>query len=262
MLDLGCGSGSFHYETCRSRIVATDLSLKETVLRRGDPRIEYVLADSAAIPLANESIDAVICHHTMEHFADYKAALSEIGRVLKPSGWLWVAVPNGSALDDKLYRFLFSGGGHLNRFSRQGLVDEVLQRTGLKMVAQCDLFSSFIYLKKPSPDELQYFPRKAKVLGVMPEGLSALGALAINAGTRIADKLVGSRFSQYGWGFIFSKVAIETTTLPSYFNVCRRCGSGVAFAMLRFRTAFGFGFFHCPYCKELNVGVSPPENLQ
>jgi len=198
----------------------------------------------------------------MEHFANYRTALSEVGRVLKPNGWLWVAVPDGSAFDDKLYRFLFSGGGHVNRFSRQSLVDEVLQRTGLKMVAQCDLFSSFIYLRKPSPDELQYFPRKARVLGVMPEGLSAFGALAINAGTRLADKLVGSRFSQYGWGFIFSRVAIETPTPPSYFNVCRRCGSGVAFATLKCRTVFGFGFFRCPYCKELNVGVSPPGKLE
>ena len=106
----------------------------------------------------------------MEHFADYKTALVEIGRVLKSDGWLWVAVPNGSALDDTLYRFLFSGGGHVNRFSHDNLVEEIRQITGMKLVAQCDLFSSFIYLQKPSPEVLQHFPPKARVFGRYPMG--------------------------------------------------------------------------------------------
>jgi SAM-dependent methyltransferase len=262
VLDLGCGSGSFHYETCRGTIIATDLALKDKTLKRDNSRIAYALADSAAIPLADHSVDAVISHHTMEHFADYKTALTEIGRVLKADGWLWVAVPNGSALDDKLYRFLFSGGGHVNRFSRDALIEEVYQKAGLRLVAYCDLFSSFIYLQKPSAEDLVHFPPKAQVLGEIPDGFSTFGALAINGLTRITDKVIGSRYSQYGWGFIFSRAPMNTPNPPSYFNVCRKCGSGVRFAELKCRTVLGVGFFHCPHCKELNVGVSPPSGFE
>jgi len=262
VLDLGCGSGSFHYETCSGTIVATDLTLDEKKIKKDDPHVSYVRADSAAIPLADQSVAAVISHNTMEHFADYKTALSEIARILQPDGWLWVAVPNGSALDDKLYRYVFSGGGHVNRFAHDSLVEEIHQKTGMRLVAECDLFSSFIYLKKPSPEELQHFPPKARVLSEIPEGFSIFGCLAINAVTRIADKLAGSRYSQYGWGFIFSKAALDTPKPASYFNVCRKCGSGVAFRVLGCRTLFGLGLFHCPHCGELNVCVRPPEGLE
>ena len=224
--------------------------------------MNYVCADSAAIPLADQSVHAVISHNTMEHFADYKSTLAEIRRILRPDGWLWVAVPNGSALDDKLYRYLFSGGGHVNRFAHDSLVEEIHQTTGMKRIAECDLFSSFVYLKKPSPEELVHFPPKARVLAEIPDGFSTFAGLAINAVTRLVDKLVGSRYSQYGWGFIFSRVALDTPNLPSYFNVCRRCGSGVAFRLLEGRRVMGMGLFNCPHCKELNVCVAPPEGLE
>jgi len=75
-VDLGCGRGSFHYEVCRGRIIALDLTLPEK--RTPCPQVTYVRADSSAIPLPNASADAVISHHTLEHFLDYKTTLSDI----------------------------------------------------------------------------------------------------------------------------------------------------------------------------------------
>src|SRR5215467_5510396 len=76
VLDVGCGQGSFHYETCAGTIVAMDLAVQETSLRKSDLHVAHMCGDAAAIPLSNGSVDAVISHHTMEHFVDYKAALS------------------------------------------------------------------------------------------------------------------------------------------------------------------------------------------
>ena len=263
VLDLGCGRGSFHYEACRGRIVAMDIALPEKPARR--PQAVYMVADSSSIPLPAASVDAVVSHHTLEHFIDYKTTLTEIRRVLSPHGWLWIAVPNGQALDDALYRFLFAGGGHVNRFSYSPLVAEVESATETRLARSCDLFSSFIYLHRPSAEELQHYPGRAGFLGEIPEGFLTFSVMALNAGTRLVDKIFGSRYSQYGWGFVFARQPMTIAEMPSYFNVCRKCGSGDSAESLKpvpRRLVFGFGFYHCPHCGELNVFVSPPPNLQ
>jgi hypothetical protein len=260
VLDLGCGGGSFHYETCPGRIVALDSALERHSLRN-DSRIHYLRGDSSSLPLSDHSIDAVVCHHTLEHFSEYKSALSEIKRVLRTQGWLWIAVPNGNALDDHLYRLVFSGGGHVNRFSHDALVQEVQQATELRLVAECSLFSGFIYLRRPTDDQLQHYPPSARPLAKIPEGFSAFGSLALNGATRIIDKVAGSRLSQYGWGFLFSNSESSMCVLPSYFNVCRKCGSGHAYRNIVGRTVLGVGLYACPGCKESNVCVLPPAAL-
>lgn len=262
VLDLGCGRGSFHYETCRGRIIALDVALPDKSARRREAA--YVLADSSSIPLPDASVAAVVSHHTLEHFEDYKRTLSEIRRILGPDGWLWIAVPNGHGFDDVLYRFVFAGGGHVNRFRYDALVAEVEMTTRTHLVRSCDLFSSFIYLRKPPADELQHYPAKAGFLRDVPDGFLTFGVLAINAATRLIDKIFGLRLSQYGWGFVFSRALMSIEPMPSYFNVCRLCGSGNSAALIttQIHSLFGLGLYHCTHCRELNVFVSPPPNLQ
>jgi SAM-dependent methyltransferase len=262
VLDLGCGHGSFHYEKCRGRIVAMDIALPENA--RHMPQVTYIRADSSAIPLSAGSVDVVVSHHTLEHFPNYKETLNEIRRVLNPKGWLWIAVPNGYGFDDKLYRFVFAGGGHVNRFEYKTLVREVEAATGTRLQRSCDLFTSFIYLRRPAEEELQHYPARAGFLGEIPSGFLTFIVLALNASTRLCDKLLGSRYSQYGWGFVFSRGELVVDAMPSYFNVCRQCGSGNDAQEIRKRSRrsiFGLRLYHCPHCGEFNVGVTPPRNL-
>jgi SAM-dependent methyltransferase len=261
VLDLGCGGGSFHYETCPARIIAMDVPSDRRPAIRTD-RVAYIHANAVSIPLADKSADVVVSHHTLEHFADYKVVLSEIRRVLRTDGWLWIAVPNGYGLDDCLYRWVFSGGGHVNRFRRDELVAEVQQLTQLRLLAECSLFSGFVYLKKPTDRDLQHFPASARPLAKMPDGFSDFGTLALNGATRIADRMFGSRLSQYGWGFIFSNAGMTPSVLPSYFNVCRNCGSGLSYRLLNGRTILGVGIYHCPNCGVPNVCVVPPNSCE
>jgi len=263
VLDLGCGRGSFRYERCRGRIVAIDVSLPDRASSL--TRIAYIEADSSAIPLRDASVDVAVSHHSLEHFPDYKKTLTEIRRILSPRGWLWIAVPNGYGFDDALYRRIFAGGGHVNRFDYQTLVGEVERLTETHLLRACDLFSSFIYLKKPDAKAPSEVTGRAGFLDEIPAGFLTFSVLALNTVTRLIDKFSGTRLSQYGWGFVFARQPMPVDVIPSYFNVCRECGSGFFAKFLKSRSrlnVLGLGLYRCPNCGERNILVQPPPNFQ
>lgn len=58
-----------------------------------DSPLAMALMDLLALPCREESFDAVICSHVLEHVADVRRALAEIHRVLVPGGWAIVQSP-------------------------------------------------------------------------------------------------------------------------------------------------------------------------
>lgn len=77
------------------------------------PNLEYVGVDSnhhrnitarmnlPKAALADDSFDAAICMHVLEHIPDDLEAMRELYRVLKPGGWAGVSVP--IRLDQKTF---------------------------------------------------------------------------------------------------------------------------------------------------------------
>ena len=87
-----------------------------------------VAADALALPFAEGAFDAVIMSEVLEHIPDYRAALAEATRVLRPDGLLCVSVPR--AWPERLCWRLSRGyhqvpGGHLRIFRREALEREV-----------------------------------------------------------------------------------------------------------------------------------------
>ena len=39
------------------------------------------------IPLADDSVEVILCNHLLEHVADDRKALRELHRILRPGGW-------------------------------------------------------------------------------------------------------------------------------------------------------------------------------
>lgn len=63
---------------------------------------DYPGYDGITLPFADESQDAVYSSHCFEHIEDYAAALREWHRVLKPGGYMIIAVPHQHLFEKRL----------------------------------------------------------------------------------------------------------------------------------------------------------------
>ena len=144
VLDLGCGEGRHvisAYVAADVHSVGVDLSLEDLQTTRdkfadfAEPESErksfgLSSANALELPFADNSFDKVICSEVLEHIPDYRGALREIERVLKPGGLFCASVPRRWpekicwALSEEYYNV---PGGHLRIFRGDQLRGEIEQ---------------------------------------------------------------------------------------------------------------------------------------
>jgi ubiquinone/menaquinone biosynthesis C-methylase UbiE len=89
-VDLGAGTGKFTsllLATGASVVAVEPVDAMRAQLLRNIPTVTALAASAQSLPLANASVDAVLCAQAFHWFASAEA-LCEIGRVLKPGGKL------------------------------------------------------------------------------------------------------------------------------------------------------------------------------
>jgi SAM-dependent methyltransferase len=94
LLDLGCGAGhtALGLAPHAARVTAVDVTpdMLATASRlaeqRGVTNVEFRLADASALPFESAQFDLVASRVAAHHFADPRAALAEVRRVLRPGG--------------------------------------------------------------------------------------------------------------------------------------------------------------------------------
>jgi ubiquinone/menaquinone biosynthesis C-methylase UbiE len=97
VLDVGCGDGAIvkKYLPLCDRIFAIDND-QRTLIAFCDseaslsPKIDVLLGDLDRLPFEAEFFDAIFCRGVLRHCHDPSLALSELSRVLKPDGELYV----------------------------------------------------------------------------------------------------------------------------------------------------------------------------
>jgi SAM-dependent methyltransferase len=245
VLDIGSNAGSFDSSIGAFIAIRADLDAPSNAASN------FVQADAAHLPFPDRAFDAVISNHSLEHFHDLTASLSEIGRVLKPTGALYVAVPDASTFCDRLYRWLARGGGHLNPFtSGQELAARIESATRLRLVAARLLCTSLSYLNRKNFRARG--PRRLFLVG----GGTEISLHLFSYFSRLSDRLFGTRISVYGWALFFGALSVPVDTAV-WTNVCIRCGSGASSAWLRdlnlVRKRFLLPVYRCPNCGTTNL---------
>jgi SAM-dependent methyltransferase len=245
VLDIGSGPGSF--PSGLGPFIAIRADLEHPSGRAPN----FAQADAACLPFPDRAFDAVISNHSLEHFADLNGALAEIGRVLKPTGALYIAVPDASTFSDRLYRWLARGGGHVNPFTSARELSGTIQRaTHLRHLNTRTLCTSLCYLNRRNRPICG--PRRLLLAG----GGTELSLHLFTYFARLTDRLFATRLGVYGWALYFGTVAVPVDP-GAWTNVCIRCGSGASSEWLQelnlVRSRFLLRTYRCPNCGTTNL---------
>jgi hypothetical protein len=175
VIDLGCGEGSVN-STKGFSVVGVDIETPKKF--RGD---FFLAGDMRKLPIKDRVAKIVVMSHSLEHVEGFEMSLDEATRT---SGkFLYITVPDGGSLDDRLFRTLGKivrgKSSHVNRFSFQDIIDGV-ERRGFRLVESGNVKSGFTYLPKPIDKTM----------------------VKIASAT---DKIFSSKTQTYGWEFLFER---------------------------------------------------------
>jgi len=131
LLDAGCGGGRHCFGAIDrgANVVGLDLDPEGLQIaragildrqRNGQKAAGGVLqGDVFSLPFPDGRFDRVVCSEVMEHVHDYRGAIRELTRVLRPGGTMGITIPTASSehLYLRLTRDYFeSPGGHIRIF--------------------------------------------------------------------------------------------------------------------------------------------------
>lgn len=106
VLDVGCGNGQFLRSIAESGIEAHGLEIPGKAAERAAqvPGIELFVGRLAEAPYTGGSFDAVTLWHVLEHLPNPRATLQAIEGLLKPSGYLFVSLPNIDSWQSRIFK--------------------------------------------------------------------------------------------------------------------------------------------------------------
>lgn len=100
VLELGCGSGELWLENIDRIPAEWEITLSDSsagILQQARQsldhrrRLRFEISDAQFIPFESRSFDGVVANHMLYHVPDRNKALSEMRRVLKPEGSVYVS---------------------------------------------------------------------------------------------------------------------------------------------------------------------------
>lgn len=143
VLDLGSGTGRFspllaEWLSCRVVGVEPSSGMRTSALvENPDPSVDYVGGDATALPIANNSCDAVWLAFMIHHVLDRPAAARELARVLRPGG---IGLVTGAYTTGRskisLFKYFPTAAKVAARFVKAPQIVADFKAGGLERVAQ------------------------------------------------------------------------------------------------------------------------------
>ncbi len=174
VLDVACGSAPLPARLPGRSYLGIDVSAAELATARARSAVPLARGEAAALPVADASVDVVVCSMGLQVLDPLPAVLAEFHRVLRPGGRLVATVPGRGPLRPRdlpvvaaLLAALGRGLGYPNDEPLRRLpaalgvaglrtADDRRRRFGMRLrtAADADLFLSSLYL--PSMPAARY----------------------------------------------------------------------------------------------------------
>ncbi|PWU17261.1 MAG: hypothetical protein C5B49_09265 [Bdellovibrio sp.] len=140
LLDLGCGDGNFmlFMKSLGWQVEGTEVDPQAAELAR-KAGLTVHLGEIRKLGLADESYDAIVLNHVLEHVHDPLAQLKECHRLLKPGGQIRVLLPNLKSLGHQKFHRAWRGlepPRHIHQFT-----PEALRLVSEKAGFECEVIS-------------------------------------------------------------------------------------------------------------------------
>ncbi len=154
VLDLGCGGGFMAEALARRGAVvigidpaAGAIAIAQAHAASENLPVRYLVAAGERLPLADQSMDHVVCVDVLEHVADLDLVLDEVRRVLRPGGCFafdtinrtWLATFVIVVLGERVIRLLPPGTHDPEKFIPPGALCAALRSRGFGEIALAGL---------------------------------------------------------------------------------------------------------------------------
>lgn len=151
-LEIGCGSGGLLQDVVGMGWQAVGIDFDAAAVASARDRgLDVRVGDLASQSFADQSFDAVLMNHVIEHLPDPVATLQEIKRILRPGGRLLCATPNGHSWGSRHFGHNWRGlepPRHIQIFTRDALRSAAQQAGFSQTVVHVTVRSSIQILKE------------------------------------------------------------------------------------------------------------------
>ena len=143
ILDVGCGLKPYrkNFERHVDAYIGMEYSLESGY--RGNSA--DFCGDATLLPVADASIDTILCTEVLEHLANPEKAVSEFARVLRSGGTLITTAPFAFPVHDESDFFRYAPKGVAALMSRHGLIVEKVEALSGTAVTLAVLFNVFLF---------------------------------------------------------------------------------------------------------------------
>lgn len=150
ILDLGCGSGylTFPIAEKNSEAYITGLDIVTNTLKNNQEKrdkmgldnLDFVEYDGETFPFASDTFDLVVSRYALHHFPQIERSMSEIARVLKVGGNLFISDPRPNDCDTT--RFVddymqLKKDGHIKFYTKEEWI-QICRDCGLELETSFD----------------------------------------------------------------------------------------------------------------------------
>jgi 2-polyprenyl-3-methyl-5-hydroxy-6-metoxy-1,4-benzoquinol methylase len=148
-LDVGSGTGSFVNEMKLNDWQVTGLEPDEDARKTAADLYGLGLKDSKEFyRLAPASFDAITLWHVLEHVHDLSAFVQQLKKLLTKNGKLFIAVPNYTSFDAKIYKEYWAAYDvprHLYHFSPASM-KLLMEKNGLNIIRYKPMWYDSFYI--------------------------------------------------------------------------------------------------------------------